>query len=82
MHVQTRAWHRAHAQRYRRAWAIMGIIVLIALIYALYGYFNDVTWVELSRALVHTTYRLLLAYAVALFLGVSIALIVGWSPLS
>lgn len=57
----------------------MAIIACITLIYLFYGSFSDVAWVALARALVHTTYRLLLAYAVALFIGVSVALIVGGS---
>ena len=57
----------------------MGAILLIALVYVGYGYFNQVSWPALGSALVHTTYRLLLAYAVALVIGVPIALLVGWS---
>jgi ABC-type nitrate/sulfonate/bicarbonate transport system permease component len=45
-----------------------------------FGYFGGVAWPVLGQAVLHTTYRLALAYGIALVLGVSIALLVGWSP--
>lgn len=60
----------------------MAVVVSIALIFVASGYFNGVTWPVLIGAVLHTTYRLVLAYSIALVLGVSIALLVGWSPFS
>src|ERR1035437_6149781 len=79
-HPQTRAQHRIHAARYRRAWYIMAGVVAIALLLAYFGYFGEVTWPVLLDAVLRTTYRLVIAYGIALVLGVSIALVVGWSP--
>ena len=79
-HVPTRAWHRLHIERYRRAWLIMAGILIIALLLWASGYFNGVTWLSLTNAVFHTTYRLALADLIAAVLGISIALIVGWSP--
>lgn len=81
-HPQTRAWHRAHARRYKHALVIMAVIIGIALLLALSGYFGNVSWVTLGDAVLRTTYRLALAYGIALIIGVSVALIVGWSPFS
>ncbi len=81
-HTQTRAWHRAHVKRHRRAWLIIAGVVLATLLLTLFGYFGPVTWIALGKAVEHTTYRLAIAYAVALLLGVGIALLVGWSPFS
>ncbi|MBU6490962.1 ABC transporter permease subunit [Patescibacteria group bacterium] len=79
-HPQTKALHRAHARRYRRTWLLMAGVMLVALLLAASGYFGAVEWFALIEAVLHTTYRLALAYGIALLLGVSIALIVGWSP--
>lgn len=81
-HPQTRAWHRTHAKRYRRAWLIMAGIVGIALFFVASGYFGDVTWPELADAVFRTTYRLVVAYGIALLVGSLVALLVGWSPFS
>lgn len=80
-HVQTPAWHRTHTTRHRRTWFIMAGVVIIAAILVALGFFGMVTWGALGSAIFHTTYRLVLAYAIALALGVTIALFVGWSPL-
>jgi len=58
----------------------MATIVVIALVLFVSGYFGSVTWPTLVEAVLRTTYRLALAYGIALILGVSIALLVGWSP--
>lgn len=58
----------------------MGVVVVVALFFGVSGYFNTVSWPALLEAVLHTTYRLAIAYAIALILGVSIALLVGWSP--
>ena len=79
-HAQTKAWHRAHTLRYRRAWLIMAVVLLVALFFVASGYFKTVEWPFLIEAVLHTTYRLALAYGIALVLGVSLALLVGWSP--
>lgn len=82
-HPQTRTWHRAHLKRHRRAWVIMAVIVVAsAALFAVFGSFGTLAWPVLIDAVVHTTYRLALAYAIALTLGVGVALLVGWSPLS
>ncbi len=79
-HRETRAWHRAHRRRSRRAWAIMAAVVLLTTLLVALGYFSQVGWLALGDALLRTTYRLALSYGLALFLGVFIALLVGWSP--
>ncbi|MFH1178559.1 MAG: ABC transporter permease subunit [bacterium] len=81
-HPQNSAWHRAHLARHRRAWLIMIGIVGAAIFLVLFGYFGTVAWTTLGNAVLHTTYRLAFAYGFAFLLGVSIALIVGWSPFS
>jgi NitT/TauT family transport system permease protein len=60
----------------------MAIVVGCALLLVASGYFDGVTWPVLVDAVLRTTYRLAIAYGIALFLGVSIALLVGWSPLT
>lgn len=81
-HPQTRALHRSHARRFRYAWLIMTGIIGAAFLVAELGYFGQVDWMTLASAIVHTTYRLAVAYGIALVLGVAIALLVGWSPFS
>ncbi|MHB0865306.1 MAG: ABC transporter permease [Minisyncoccota bacterium] len=81
-HPQTREWSRMHAKRYRQAWMIMAGIVIVALFLALLGYFGTVSWMTLIEAVLHTTYRLILAYALALVIGVTLALLVGWASLT
>ncbi len=80
VHPQTRALHRSHARRYRYAWILMAVIIGISLIFVASGYFNGVIWSTLADAVLRTTYRIVVAYIIALALGVSLALIVGWSP--
>lgn len=60
---------------------IAGIAGAAVLLLA-FGYFGGVAWPVLGNAVLHTTYRLALAYGIALIVGVSIALLVGWSPFS
>ncbi len=60
----------------------MGGILFVALMLVAAGYFSGVEWFSLTEAIFHTTYRLAIAYAIALFFGVLIALLVGWSPLA
>lgn len=81
-HPRTRATHRAHARRYRHTWVIMAGIIGSALLLGTLGYFAQVDWTTLLSAVLHTTYRLALAYGIALVCGVAIALLVGWSPFS
>ncbi len=57
-------------------------IIGAALLLTAFGYFGSVPWATLGNAVLHTAYRLALAYGIALILGVSIALLVGWSPFS
>lgn len=58
-----------------------GVIIATALL-VLSGYFRGVDWSTLGNAVINTTYRLVVAYAIALVFGVAIALLVGWSPFS
>ncbi|MFA5745092.1 MAG: ABC transporter permease subunit [Candidatus Paceibacterota bacterium] len=81
-HPQNRAWHSTHLRRHRRAWFIMASVVIITVLLAIFGDFSSVSWVTLGNAVFHTTYRLIFAYGIALVLGISIALLVGWSPFS
>jgi ABC-type nitrate/sulfonate/bicarbonate transport system permease component len=80
-HPEDRAWHRAHLARHRRTWLIMFGMIGAAILLALFGYFGTVGWRALIEAVLHTTYRLVLAYIVALVIGVALALLVGWSSL-
>ncbi|MFA6279054.1 MAG: ABC transporter permease subunit [Candidatus Paceibacterota bacterium] len=79
-HQQSSAWHRAHLARHRRAWLIMAGVIIATALLVLFGYFSGVDWPTLGNAVFNTTYRLVFAYGIALVLGVSIALLVGWSP--
>jgi len=81
-HPLTRASHRSHARRYRYAWALMAGATLVGLLFFTLGNFDTVVWPALGLAILHTTYRLAFAYSIALVLGVSIALLVGWSSWS
>lgn len=79
-HAQTRTWHRTHVERHRRSWYIVAFLIMIALVSTYSGYFDGISWDILATAVFHTTFRLILAYIIALLLGVTIALLVGWSP--
>ncbi len=79
-HPLGRAWHRSHVLRHRRSWLIMAGVAAVALLLYYVGDFNTVSWPALLEAVIRTTYRLVAAYLIALVLGVSIALVVGWSP--
>ncbi len=79
-HLQTSAWNRTHRIRHRRAWFVMLGVVLGTLLLLGSGYFKGVDWSTLTDAVLYTTYRLILAYGLALILGTSIALLVGWGP--
>jgi len=72
--------HREHARRNRRAWLLMGVIIIATGVLYYSGYFSDVAWPALLDAVMRTTIRLALAYGIALLVGVSAALLVGWSP--
>ncbi len=80
-HPATHASQRLHRVRVRRTWLIMLVVALALGALAAFGYFADVAWGPLGDALMRTTYRLIAAYVIALTLGASIALLVGWSPL-
>ncbi len=58
----------------------MGAVIAAAAVLAFSGYFSDVSWPVLFDAILRTTYRLALAYGIALLIGVVLGLIVGWSP--
>ncbi len=60
----------------------MLVVLVGAVALAAFGYFAQVGLVPLASALVDTAYRLVLAYGLAVVLGVGIALLVGWSPLA
>jgi NitT/TauT family transport system permease protein len=80
-HPSYRNWHKAHRARARRSWAIVAALTLATVLgFVLLGYLSKIGWGELGIALLRTLYRLALAYGIALLLGVTIALLVGWSP--
>lgn len=81
-HPQNSAWHRAHLARHQRAWMIMGGVIAAGVLLVATGYFSGVDWPTLGIAVIRTTYRLVFAFGIALVLGVSLALLVGWSPFS
>ncbi len=58
----------------------MTAIVVVTYLLFTSGYFSHVAWAQLIGAVMLTTYRVVVAYAIAAVLGVSIALLVGWSP--
>lgn len=60
----------------------MTVVIGVAFLFVISGYFNSVEWLTLIESIFRTTYRLAIAYSVALVLGVSVALLVGWSPFS
>lgn len=60
----------------------MSVIMLVAIGVSMEGYFGPIPWTALMEAVVHTTYRLAVAYIIALGFGVAIALLVGWSSLT
>lgn len=55
-------------------------IVIVTYLLSTSGYFDHVAWTPLIEAVLLTTYRVVVAYAIAVVLGVAIALLVGWSP--
>ncbi|MDD2657045.1 MAG: ABC transporter permease subunit [Candidatus Pacebacteria bacterium] len=79
-HPQNHAWHRSHARNYRRAWFLMAGVIGAALLLYTLGDFSSVAWPVLGTAVLETTYRLALAYGIALIIGITVALLVGWSP--
>ncbi len=81
-HQPSKAWHKAHRARARRSWAIViALIVATTVAFFVYGRFAQVGWGALGFALVRTLYRILASYGLALVIGTSIALLVGWGPL-
>lgn len=56
----------------------MSVIALVGFAILKSGYFAEVSWTELFEAVARTTYRLLLAYGIALGLAVTLGLLVGW----
>lgn len=58
----------------------MAVVVGVTILLIAFGYLKNVEWFVLVDAVLRTTYRIALAYGIALALGSSIALIVGWSP--
>jgi len=58
---------------------MLAVLVIVAAFWVA-GYFGNVAFSTLIDAVVKTTYRLAIAYAIALILGTAIALVVGWSP--
>jgi ABC-type nitrate/sulfonate/bicarbonate transport system permease component len=61
-------------------WIIMSGIVGATLLVWFLNDFQNVPLITLGDAVFWTTYRLIVAYSIALVLGVTIALLVGWSP--
>ncbi len=78
--------HPAHLARRRKhvrhTWSIIALLVGATVVLMLAGYFAGVAWRDLALALLASTYRLALAYAIALLLGGSISLLLGNSRLS
>jgi len=58
----------------------MAAILIAAGIFFSAGYFKGVDWATLLDAVVRTTYRLAVAYGIALVIGTCLALLVGWTP--
>lgn len=66
--------------RHKQVWVLIGLLAVIAAVLVFSGYFAGVSWLSLTVSVFHTTFRLIVAYLIALALGVSIGLLVGWSP--
>lgn len=81
-HLQTRAQHQTHVVRRRREWIFMLFVLLATLAVTALGYFSSVSWLDITAAVLFTTYRLFIAYGIALVLALAIGLLVGWSPFS
>lgn len=81
-HRQLRAWRHLNIARHRRSWTIVAVASAIVALLVAGGYFDTVPWGVLIGAVIHTAYRLLIAYGIALLVGVPIALLVGWGPLA
>jgi NitT/TauT family transport system permease protein len=79
-HPKGRTWHKAHKTRARRSWAIVAALVAVTVLFLALGHYTVVGWQALALALLHTLYRIVIAYALALVVGVAIALLVGWGP--
>ncbi len=79
-HSHSRQWHRIHLSQVRHGWPIVLGVGLMGAVLAALGYFGSVDWALLIQALAETTYRLVLAYFLALVLGIVLALLIGWSP--
>lgn len=60
----------------------MAVVLLVAIGVGIEGYFGPIPWLALFEAVLRTTYRLAIAYGIALLLGVVIALLVGWTSLT
>jgi len=74
-HRLTIAWHK----RLRRSWAIMAVIVAPLLVLSITGALAGVHTADLLDALGLSFSRLVLGYAISLFIGVGVALLIGWS---
>ena len=63
-------------------WGVVVVILLATVGFAAVGFFAGVAWHTLADALLRSTYRLILAYGIAVFFGAAIALSVGAGRLS
>jgi sulfonate transport system permease protein len=78
-HTETRAWHRSHLLRHKRAWLLMVLLLVVAGLLFVTGAFHSVNTGELLRTLFLSTYRLLGGYCIGLIVGAAIAYFIGWN---
>lgn len=81
-HPHARSWRSIHLLRHHRAIMIMMVVIGVAAVLFTSGYFDTVDWRLLIKALVETTYRLVITYLISLILGIGVGLLIGWSPFS
>ncbi len=71
-----RAWRR----RLTHSWAIMAVILAPLAVLGVSGSLVGIDWMVLGKALALSFFCLIAAYAISLVIGVSVALLIGWSP--
>ncbi|MDB5244638.1 MAG: hypothetical protein JWN18_508 [Parcubacteria group bacterium] len=77
-----RSWRSTHLLLRRRSLLIMAVAIGLVVILWSSGYFAGVDWTTLFEAVGRTSYRLAIAYAIAVTLGVTLALLIGWSGIT
>jgi ABC-type nitrate/sulfonate/bicarbonate transport system permease component len=69
----------AHKKRLRRSWVVLAVILLPALILFISGSVTGTSWSALGVALATSFVHLFTGYSISLVIGVTAALLIGWS---